>query len=188
MINWALAEAVPGWANLNVRNLGSRAGQSVKVLSAVSASSIFFPGMVHLFPTASPCLRGVHSIDWEPRHQGPYAHPPALLLPPLPLSSISHTQPMMVCVCAQSLQFCPTLCDIMDWSPHPHPQAPLSMRILQARILQWVAMPSSRGSSQSRDRTQVSHTAGRFFTVWATREALANDDLMQNCKIMDLHC
>ena len=44
-------------------------------------------------------------------------------------------------------------------------QAPLSMGILQARILEWVAMPSSRGSSQPRDRTQVSHIAGRFFTV-----------------------
>ena len=43
-------------------------------------------------------------------------------------------------------------------------QAPLSMRILQARILEWVAMPSSRGSSQSRDGTQVSLIAGRFFT------------------------
>ena len=32
-------------------------------------------------------------------------------------------------------------------------------------------MPSSRGSSQPRDRTQVSHIAGRFFTIWATREA-----------------
>ena len=50
-------------------------------------------------------------------------------------------------------------------------QAPLSVGILQARILEWVAMPSSRGSSQSRDRTQVSCTAGWFFTVWATREA-----------------
>ena len=39
-------------------------------------------------------------------------------------------------------------------------QAPLFMGILQARILEWVAMPSSRGSSQLRDRTQVSHTAG----------------------------
>ena len=38
-------------------------------------------------------------------------------------------------------------------------QAPLSLRILQARILEWVAMPSSRGSSQPRDRTQVSCTA-----------------------------
>ena len=44
-------------------------------------------------------------------------------------------------------------------------QAPLSMGILQARILVWVAIPSSRGSSQPRDRTQVSHIAGGFFTV-----------------------
>ena len=44
-------------------------------------------------------------------------------------------------------------------------QASLSVRILQARIQEWVAMPSSRGSSQPRDRTQVSHTAGEFFTI-----------------------
>ena len=55
----------------------------------------------------------------------------------------------------------------MDCSP----QAPLSMRILQARILKWVTMPFSRGSSQPRNRTQVSCIAGSFFTVWATREA-----------------
>ena len=40
--------------------------------------------------------------------------------------------------------------------------------ILQARVLEWVAFPFSRGSSQPRDRTQVSHIAGRFFTSWAT--------------------
>ena len=51
-------------------------------------------------------------------------------------------------------------------------QAPLFMGILQARIAEWVAMSPSRGSSQPRDRTQVSHIAGGFFTVWATREAL----------------
>ena len=39
--------------------------------------------------------------------------------------------------------------------------------ILQARILEWVAFPFSRGSSQPRDRTQVSCIAGRFFTNWA---------------------
>ena len=50
-------------------------------------------------------------------------------------------------------------------------QAPLSMGILQARILEWIAMPSSRGSSQPRDGTQVSHIAGGFFNVWATKEA-----------------
>ena len=42
--------------------------------------------------------------------------------------------------------------------------------ILQARILEWVAMPSSRGSSQPRDQTQVSWVAGGFFTVWATKK------------------
>ena len=50
-------------------------------------------------------------------------------------------------------------------------QAPLSMGILQARILEWVAMPSSRGSSQPRDRTQLFYIVGGFFTVWATMEA-----------------
>ena len=44
-------------------------------------------------------------------------------------------------------------------------QAPLSMGILQARILEWVTMPSTRGSSQPRDRTQVSCIAGGFFTL-----------------------
>ena len=43
--------------------------------------------------------------------------------------------------------------------------------VFPARILEWIAMHSSRGSSQRRDWTQVSHTTGRFFTVWATREA-----------------
>ena len=45
--------------------------------------------------------------------------------------------------------------------------------ILQARILEWVAFPFSRGSSQPRDRTQVSRTVGRFFTSWATTPPLA---------------
>ena len=43
--------------------------------------------------------------------------------------------------------------------------------ILQARLLEWVAVPLSRESSQPRDQTQVSHIAGRFFASWATREA-----------------
>ena len=59
------------------------------------------------------------------------------------------------------------LCDPVDLAR----QDPLSMGILQARILEWVAMPSSRGSSRPRDWTQVSHIAGGFFATWATREA-----------------
>ena len=65
-------------------------------------------------------------------------------------------------------QLCLTVCDPMDCSP----SAPLSMGILQASILEWVAMPSSRASSQPRDQTQVSCIAGGFFTVWATKEVL----------------
>ena len=43
--------------------------------------------------------------------------------------------------------------------------------ILQAKILEWVAFPFFRGSSQARDQTQVSWIVGGFFTSWASREA-----------------
>ena len=71
------------------------------------------------------------------------------------------------CTCTKSLQSCPTLCDVMDCSP---PGSSVH-GILQARILEWLAMPFSRGSFQPRDRTWVSCIAGRFFTIWATRQA-----------------
>ena len=57
------------------------------------------------------------------------------------------------------------------------------MGILQARILEWVAKPSSRESFQPRDWTQVSHIAGRFFTIWATREA-HSVPLVMSCDTM----
>ena len=50
-------------------------------------------------------------------------------------------------------------------------QAPLFLGVLQVRLLERGAMPSSRGSSQPRDGTQISRSVGRFFTVWAAREA-----------------
>ena len=53
------------------------------------------------------------------------------------------------------IQSCPTLCDPMDYTVHG---------ILQARILEWVAFPFSRASSQPRDQARVSHIAGGFFT------------------------
>ena len=61
----------------------------------------------------------------------------------------------MLCVCAKSLQSCLTLCDPMDCSP---PGSPVH-GILQARILEWVAMPSSRGSSPPRDETCISYVS-----------------------------
>ena len=72
--------------------------------------------------------------------------------------------PVMGRVCSLTVgvkitQSCPTLCDHLDCTVHG---------ILQARILEWVAFPFSRGSSQPRDQTLVSCIAVRFFTSWAT--------------------
>ena len=58
-------------------------------------------------------------------------------------------------------QLSPTLCDPVDYTVRG---------TLQATILEWVAFPFSRGSSQPRDQNQVSHIAGGLFTSWATRE------------------
>ena len=52
--------------------------------------------------------------------------------------------------------------------------------IFQARVLEWVAISFSSGSSRPRDRTHVSHIAGRRFTLWATREALYAEYNMPN--------
>ena len=62
-------------------------------------------------------------------------------------------------------QPCPTLCNTMNCT------LPCSSvhGTLQARILEWVAIPFSRGSSQPRNQTQVSCIVGRFFTIWVTR-------------------
>ena len=63
---------------------------------------------------------------------------------------------------------CPTLCDPMDCSlPRSSDHG-----ILQASVLEWVAISFSRESSRPRYRTRVSHIVGRCFTHWATREVL----------------
>ena len=61
-----------------------------------------------------------------------------------------------------------TLCDPMDCSP---PGFSLH-RFLQSKVLEWVAIPFSRGSSQPQDWTQISCIASRFFAVWASREII----------------
>ena len=66
-------------------------------------------------------------------------------------------------------QWCPALSHPIDCSP-PGSSAHGTH---QARIVEWVAIPFSRGSSWLRDRTLGSCTVGRFFTIWATREAQA---------------
>ena len=69
-------------------------------------------------------------------------------------------------MCVLVSQSCPTICDPIDCSL---PGSSIH-GISQARILEWVAIPLSRVSSQPRDWTQVSWIAGRFFIIWATRE------------------
>ena len=73
-------------------------------------------------------------------------------------------------------QSCLTLCYRVEYSPPGS-----SVRgIFEARILEWVAISFSRGSSQPRDRSQVSRIAGRCFNLWAIREALLHIEIVYN--------
>ena len=96
-----------------------------------------------------------------------------------------------VCVCVYSVtQLCLNLCDPMDCSP---PGSSVC-GILQARILEWVAISSSRGSSWPKDRTQVSFvscTAGGFFTTESLDKPLLASTLGQkdtHCYILSCRC
>ena len=73
-----------------------------------------------------------------------------------------------ISVCAKSLQLCTALCDPMDCSP----SGSSVHGILQARILEWVAIPFSKGSSWPRDRTHISYAS--CITTGATWESLAS--------------
>ena len=71
-----------------------------------------------------------------------------------------------VCVCVLVPPLCLTLCDTKDYS-----QPGSSVHgFLHARILEWLPISFSRGSSQPKDQTLISCIAGWFFTIWATRE------------------
>ena len=81
------------------------------------------------------------------------------------LIHVSPVLHVLICLCVFRMnvfaQSCPTLCDPMDCSP---PGSSV-YGIFQARVLEWVAISFSRGSSQPRDQIQVPCTAGRRFTV-----------------------
>ena len=88
-------------------------------------------------------------------HSGSQSHP-----------WIHAPQPRLVSQEVLVTQSCPTLCDPKDCRPRGSSVS----GILQARILEWEAIPFSRGSSRPRDWTWVSCMAGRCFTSWATRK------------------
>ena len=106
----------------------------------------------HVFHGSVKVISPQHGRDQEP-----------ILDSSLPISKSSpnslHTNSKSEVKVAQS---CLTLCNPMECLVHG---------ILQGRILEWIAFPFSRGSSQPRDWTQVSCIAGWFFTSWTTREA-----------------
>ena len=103
------------------------------------------PGIEHRSPTLQ-----VASLPSEPPGK------PTIILWLCKGESKSHS------VVSDPLRLNPMDCSLPGSSVHG---------ILQARILEWVAVPFSRGSSQPRDPTQVSRIAGGFFIVWATRES-----------------
>ena len=85
----------------------------------------------------------------------PGIEPRSLMSPELAGRFFTHSTTWEAHESENESQSCPTLCNSMDYTVHG---------IFQAIILEWVAFPFSRGSFQPRDRTQVSHIAGGFFT------------------------
>ena len=131
---------------------------------------------------------------WITRQQPPATKRagPSYLLPSVPpsnrapLLSVTSSTASMKMLCTSKMlwiisvkmkvaQSCPTLCHPMHYIVHG---------TLQARILEWVAFPFSRGSSRHRNRTQVSCITGRFFTNWGIREALVKTSLKQTAVVI----
>ena len=121
----------------------------------------------------SPPGSFVHHFFWQEYWSGLPCSPPGDLpnpgiesrSPSLQADSLPTKPPGKPTILAEWMkvtQSRPTLCDPKDYIVHG---------ILQARILELVAVPFSRGSSQPQDRTQVSHIAGGFFSNWAIGEA-----------------
>ena len=133
--------------------------------------------MCRWLPALCPSLHSSWGSRQRKAHMDAGTIHPSLLPPSLPLpfllypahSAFWDSVQWLGGLCAKSLSYV-QLFEIL-WTVARH--TPLSMGILQAIVLDWVAMPSSRASSQPRKRTGVSCTAGRFLTSWAAREAWA---------------
>ena len=131
-----------------------------------------FPRKKEESKVAQPCLTLCNPMDYSLPGSSVHGILQARILEWVAISSCREA-------CLQSLifflnesesevaQLCPTLCDPMDCSL---PGSSIH-RIFQARILEWIAISFSRGSSRPMNRTQVSCLAGRYFTIWATRKS-----------------
>ena len=98
-------------------------------------------------------------------------------------SSSSEESAGLVKVKVLVAQSCLALCNPMDYN-----QPGSSVHgILQPRMLRWVAIPFSRGSSPPRKRAWVSQIAGRFFTIWATRETYKFNMQVYHGNLIEMH-
>ena len=159
---WAIWEVM---ANMFINTLLERTALSIPLFSVRALMSWYYGGQSLI----RVCFLAVYSFLPSPAHcclsgwvLGAFN---ANILSPVWLL-IKNIEWVSECVAP----FCPTLYDPVDCSP---PDSSVH-GILQARILEWVAVPFCRGSSLPRDRTQVSHLAGRFFTIWANVCKLVN--------------
>ena len=149
---------------------------------------IYFQNIMHLFKTWYESTVHLHcciSFSWTVKwisYTHAYIHS---LLDSLPTQVITEYRVefpvlssrllLVICFTYQSVKVSavrshPTLCDPMDCSP----PGSSDHGILQARVLEWLAMPFSRGSSRPRAPAKISCIAGRLFTIWATGEAPFN--------------
>ena len=129
-------------------------------------------------PNSPSSLRLTPMLDLHPGLEALPAYSfflaPCILHGLCPQEIVNMTASLSVTVSSTSSPGLTQSGDFIPWC-ESHSVVSNSLRphgILQARILEWVALPFSRGSSQPRDRTQVSCIAGRFFTSWTTRETL----------------
>ena len=101
------------------------------------------------------------NVMWQPRCEGSLGKNGCMdMYDWVPLLSTRNYHNIVNWLCEMKVALsCLTFCDPMDYTAHG---------ILQTRILKWVAISFSRGSSQPRDRNQVSRITGGFFTCWAT--------------------
>ena len=150
--------------------MGSGGGSAVPVTLALSDVSLSLTVSPPCSVSLSVCLPVSFSVSLCVSQSQVSVSGLTTHRPPASCSITSHAQ-LLACMPAKSHQLYPTLCDLMDC------RLPGSSvhGVLQARILEWVAIPFSRGSSRPRDRTcvsQVSCIGSGFFTISTTWEAL----------------
>ena len=137
------------WA-LDTNNQGGVGGEGRCLSKGQFPTTLTIRGQELLEPEGGIYMEKEHSEFWQSSWNWLWGGLTCTILIPL-------------CVCVLVAQSCLTLCNPPDcslpgFSVHG---------ILQARILEWIAIPFSRGTSHPRNRTLVSCMAGRFFTIWA---------------------